>query len=148
MSESEVTVALNRENRNVGYVLGRLFAVLERAQQGAQGEVGSTIRDKYMSSAATTPARVYANLLSLCQKHLGAMRRDASKKGLANYIEREVEQIFALLDGEGQPIPATLGNDDQLMFYIGFYQERVSLWEKRDKGQEDEIQEAINNEEE
>lgn len=148
MSESEVTVALNRENRNVGYVLGRLFAVLERAQQGAQGEVGSTIRDKYMSSAATTPARVYANLLSLCQKHLGAMRRDASKKGLANYIERELEQIFALLDGEGQPIPATLGNDDQLMFYIGFYQERVSPWEKRDKGQEDEIQESISNEEE
>lgn len=136
-NESEVTVALDRENNSVGYVLGRLFAVMEHAQQGAQGKnINATIRDKYMSSAATTPSRVYANLLGLCQKHLGAMRRDTARRGLANYIEQELDQIFDLLQGEGEPIPAALSNDDQLLFYIGYYQERVDLWKKRDKGQD------------
>lgn len=146
-NEREVTVALNRENRNVGYVLGRLFAVMEYAQQGAQGDIGSTVRDKYMSSAATTPARVFTNLLSLCQKHLGTMRREVTKRGRANYIEKELEQIFDLLDGGEQPIPATLTNDDQLMFYIGFYQERTFLWQKRDNSRDGEVRESNNNEE-
>ena len=146
-SESEVTVALNRENNNVGYLLGRLFAVMERAQQGAQGDLNATIRDKYMSSAATTPARVYTNLLSLLQKHLGTMRRDAAKKGLVYRIEQEIEQVFDLMGGDGQPIPAILGNDDQLLFYIGYYQERVYLWQKRSKNQDGEVQVSNNNEE-
>lgn len=146
-SESEVTVALNRNNKNVGYLLGRLFAVMERAQQGAQGaNLNATIRDKYMSSAATTPGRVYGNLLGLYQKHVGTMRRDATKGWIVHLVERESEEIFGLLSGGEQPIPATLGNDDQLMFYIGYYQERVGLWTKR--SQDDAKQNENDNEEE
>lgn len=130
--EREVTVALNRDNRNVGYLLGRLFAVMERAQQGAQGaNLNATIRDKYMSSAATTPRRVYTNLLSLSQKHLGAMRRDEKTKGLVARLEREFDGIIDQLSGGDQPVPATLSTDDQLLFYIGYYHERVDLWKKR-----------------
>ncbi|MDO4806813.1 MAG: type I-C CRISPR-associated protein Cas8c/Csd1 [Coriobacteriales bacterium] len=145
--ESEVTVALNRNNENVGYLLGRLFAVMERAQQGAQGaNLNATIRDKYMGSAATTPARVYGNLLGLCQKHVGAMRRDAANGWLVRRVEREFDEIFGLLAGGERPIPATLGNDDQLMFYVGYYQERVDLWTKR--LQDDEQSGSSNDEEE
>ena len=120
---------------------------MERAQQGAQGaNLNATIRDKYMSSAATTPGRVYGNLLGLYQKHVGTMRRDATKGWIVHLVERESEEIFGLLSGGEQPIPATLGNDDQLMFYIGYYQERVGLWTKR--SQDDAKQNENDNEEE
>jgi CRISPR-associated protein Csd1 len=146
-NESEVNVALNCSNNNVGYVLGRLFAVMERAQQGAQGSgLNSTIRDKYMSSAATTPSRVYGILLGLCQKHLGSMRREENKKWLAQRIEKELEQIFDLLTGREDSVPATLNSDDQLMFYVGYYQERVELWSKPERD-DNQVQDGGNEEE-
>ncbi|MCA6071913.1 MAG: type I-C CRISPR-associated protein Cas8c/Csd1, partial [Endomicrobium sp.] len=41
--KEEITVSLNKENTNPGYVLGRLFATLEKLQEEAQGETNSTI---------------------------------------------------------------------------------------------------------
>ena len=146
--ESEVTVALNRNNSNVGYLLGRLFAVMERAQQGALGDkVNSTIRDKYMSSAAVTPARVYPTLMSLSQKHLSSLRRGGDRGWLVRMLEQEYEETVNALSGEGQPIPATLSSDDQMLFYIGYYHERVHIWTKRSeestgKGQHENEEEA------
>lgn len=133
-NEGEVTVSLNRENNDVGYLLGRLFAIMERAQQGALGDkVNATIRDKYMGSAAVTPARVYPTLMSLSQKHLSALKRDGDRGGLVNLLEREYQDTVNGLSGEGQPIPATLSSDDQMLFYIGYYHERVALWTPRSK---------------
>ena len=127
-SEKErVEVALNRENENVGYLLGRLFAVLERAQQGAVSGASATIRDRYIGAASTTPARVFQPLLRGCQAHLGTLRKDPTKAWLATKLERELDQIVGRqLPDTG--IPKVLSADDQDMFFIGYYQERYDLW--------------------
>ena len=136
--ESEVGMALNRDNTEAGYLLGRLFAVMERAQQGAQGtEVNATIRDKYMSTASVTPRRVFPTLFGLCAKHLSAMRKDPAKKGLAGMLERDFEGIVGSMPGGIDAIPATLSNDEQLLFYIAYYQQRVELWKKRSEQDDD-----------
>jgi CRISPR-associated protein Csd1 len=58
--EGVLDVALNEEARNKPYVLGRLFAVLEKLQQDtAGGRLNSTIRDKYFSSACASPGSVF-----------------------------------------------------------------------------------------
>lgn len=119
-------MALNRENNNIGYLLGRLFAVMERAQQGALGDTNATIRDRYIGAASSTPERVFQPLLRGCQAHLGALHKQ--KRGLAIKLEKEMDEIVgSLFPGEG-PLPKTLDMDEQGAFFIGYYQERYDLW--------------------
>ena len=127
-------MALNRENTNIGYLLGRLFAVMERAQQGASGDTNATIRDRYIGAASSTPERVFQPLMRGCQANLGTLRK--KKRGLSVKLEQEMDEIVGrLFPGEGS-LPKTLDLDEQGAFFIGYYQERCDLW--RDKTAEDE----------
>lgn len=127
-------MALNRENTNIGYLLGRLFAVMERAQQGASGDTNATIRDRYIGAASSTPERVFQPLMRGCQANLGTLRK--KKRGLSVKLEQEMDEIVGrLFPGEGS-LPKTLGLDEQGAFFIGYYQERCDLW--RGKVAEDE----------
>ena len=73
--EELIDVSLNKENTNVGYVLGRLFAVMERAQQAALGETNATIKDRYIGAASTTPKRVFTPLLRGYHTHVTTLRK-------------------------------------------------------------------------
>lgn len=129
-----LNMALNRENTNIGYLLGRLFAVMERAQQGASGDTNATIRDRYIGAASSTPERVFQPLMRGCQANLGTLRK--KKRGLSVKLEQEMDEIVGrLFPGEGS-LPKTLDLDEQGAFFIGYYQERCDLW--RGKTAEDE----------
>lgn len=124
--EENFEMALNKENGNIGYLLGRLFAVMERAQQGALGnDINATIRDRYIGTASSTPARVFQPLLRNCQNHLNKLRKE--RQWLANRLERELDEIVGNRLGDGG-LPKTLDMDDQGAFFIGYYQERYDLW--------------------
>lgn len=125
--EEQIEMALNEENTNVGYLMGRLFAVMEHAQRGALGETNATIRDRYFSSAAATPRRVMAPLMRGYSNHVSALRKQ--KPGVAVILEREVGSIMGLLPGD-EALPKTLDVEDQSAFFIGFYQEREHLWSR------------------
>lgn len=129
--ESEIDVALNRDNNCVGYLLGRLFAVMERAQSEALGTTNATIRDKYIGSASVTPARVMPTLMHGCQNHLSDLRK--KRPGLNVILEKELDEIVGRKLSDN-PYPGTLSMEDQGEFFIGYYQERVDLWtsHKRD----------------
>nr|MBA4159639.1 type I-C CRISPR-associated protein Cas8c/Csd1 [Gemmatimonadota bacterium] len=58
-AELEVGVSLDESNLNAAYRLGRLFAVLERAQEAANPRLNATIRDRYYGAASTTPVTVF-----------------------------------------------------------------------------------------
>lgn len=45
--KEELTVSLNDQSENKAYTLGRLFAVLEKAQQDANPGIKATIKDRY-----------------------------------------------------------------------------------------------------
>lgn len=131
--KERVDVSLNKENSNLGYLAGRLFAVLERAQQEAVKGANATIRDRYIGAASTTPARVIQPLLRMCQAHLAVIRKAGDKTWLSTRLERELDEIVGRLMPGDEGFPKTLDSDDQGMFFIGYYQERCSLWEKSDK---------------
>lgn len=123
--ESELDVSLNRDNTRVGYLLGRLFAVMERAQSAALGTTNTTIRDKYIGSASVTPARVMPTLMHGCQNHLGTLRKKSP--GTSVVLEKELDEIVGRKLSD-DPYPATLSMDEQGEFFVGYYQERVDLW--------------------
>ena len=113
----DVPVALDKDNPNQAYQLGRLFAVLEIAQRMALGKVNASIRDRYYGAASATPASVFPLLLRGAQNHLGKLRKDF--KG--GWLEREIEAITDHLPPE---LPRSLRLEAQGRFAIGYYHQR------------------------
>lgn len=121
-ARQEVPVSLDEDSIQVPYLLGRLFAVLERLQGAAQGDINATIRDRYFGAASSTPAVVFPRLLRLSMHH-------AAKADAGPWYEQQKTRIIAALPAE--PFPSTLPIQDQGLFAIGYYHQRQKLFEKR-----------------
>jgi len=118
--EVEVSMALDRENKNVAYLLGRLFAVLERAQQDAIPGVNTTIKDRFYGSASATPRIVFPQLLRLAQHYV-------EKADYGRVRDKQIEEIL----GDIREFPAHLGLDQQALFAIGYYHQRQDFFTKK-----------------
>lgn len=130
------------DDPNTARRLGRLFAIMERIQSASLGEnVNATIKDKYLSAAAATPAQVFNSLLALVEHHLSRLRRGHSdaewvKKAAENSqidksemarrlyqkLSRDMGSLAASFYDTG--FPAQHDRDEQGFFMIGYYQER------------------------
>jgi CRISPR-associated protein Csd1 len=121
-----LTMALNEQSTNPAYLLGRLFAVLEKVQAEAIGNVNASIKDRYFTSACASPRNVFPILLRLSQHHLAKLDNKI-------YRERQIEGIAYKLDVENNPIPARLTLDEQGVFILGYYHQRKDLWTAKPK---------------
>ena len=121
-----LTVSLNEQSENTAYVLGRLFAALEKAQQDANPGINSTIKDRYFTSACATPASVFPILLRLSNHHI-------SKSDYGYVSERRISELMEKLDVEKNPFPAHLKLDEQGIFILGYYHQQKANYLKKDK---------------
>lgn len=121
-NEVEFTMALNEQNRNEGYLLGRLFSLLEKAQEDANPGINSTIRDRYFGAASASPGSVFPILLRLAQHHI-------SKAEYGRYTDKRIEDVISGIDR----FPAHLNIEEQGQFVLGYYQQRQALYAKSDK---------------
>jgi len=121
--EKEITVALDPDNTHTGYRLGRLFAVLEKIQQEAQGDINATIRDKFYGAASSSPLSVFSNLMKLKNHHLAKLERP----GRANWFEKLIGEI---LDGV-KTFPAQMPLPEQGLFAIGYYHQRQDFFKPK-----------------
>jgi CRISPR-associated protein Csd1 len=122
----EVTVSLDERNTDVPYLLGRLFAALERLQGEAQGDINATIRDKFFGAASSTPALVFPRLLRLSMHHAAKARGDGGREPWSEIVKaRIIEQLDAIR------LPQTLPLDDQGLFAIGYYHQRQAFFTPR-----------------
>lgn len=135
--QEEVPMALDLSSKNTAYLLGRLFATIERIQESALGrEVNSTVADRYYGSAASVPFSVFPRLLAGSQNHLTKIRRD--KPGFAVNLKKDLGEIIAGLDGA---FPKHLSIEEQGRFAVGYYHQKQSYYETKDKSVEEEITE-------
>jgi len=123
--EDMITVSLNEKSTSVPYRLGRLFAVLEKAQSDTNREIKSTITSKYFSSASTTPAVVFPVLLKLTQHHI-------AKSDWGFKSNQAIEEIMSGIDG----FPATLTLEEQGIFMLGYYHQRRANYRKKSNSEE------------
>jgi CRISPR-associated protein Csd1 len=122
-------MALNEKSTNQAYLLGRLFAVLEKAQQDAIGEnIGASIKDRYFTSACATPSTVFPILLRLSQHHI-------SKAEYGYTSDRRIQEIMGLLEVENTPFPAHLSLDQQGIFVLGYYHQRADFYKPKNNTQ-------------
>jgi CRISPR-associated protein Csd1 len=125
--EKEVVMSLNTSNQNPGYLLGRLFAVLEKVQiesAGGEGKINATIRDRFYGAASSTPVAVFSHLMKLKNYHL------AKLENYKGFYEKLIGEIVDKL-GAGDAFPAHLPLDDQGRFAVGYYHQRQSFFTKK-----------------
>lgn len=116
---NKLDIMLDKENKNQGYLCGRLFAVLEKIQEDANNI--HSIRERYMNSASATPATVFATILSLSNHHIEKLN-----VGSLIYYETLKQEIISKLDSDG--FPTYLDLQDQGRFFVGYYHQRQDFF--------------------
>jgi CRISPR-associated protein Csd1 len=114
-----------RENHpSSAYHYGRLLAVLANVQREALGDVGANVVQRYYARASTAPADALGPLINLSNRHL-----DKIDRGLADYLQGKIADIFARISDEVPP--KTLDTVGQSLFAMGFYQQIARMRQER-----------------
>lgn len=111
--QTQLTEMLNKEEKNVGYLCGRLFAVFEYTQRRALGL--STVANKYLGAAMTSPAKVFPALTNLNSHHLNRLETPHTRV----YLEKIIEEIMRKMPTP--TYPTQLNILEQGSFGIGYY---------------------------
>ncbi|MHB8779216.1 MAG: type I-C CRISPR-associated protein Cas8c/Csd1 [Anaerolineales bacterium] len=121
--QEALQMSLNESYTLPAYVLGRLFAWLEKAQREALGQnINATIKDRYFTSACASPASVFPTLLRLSHHHI-------QKAEYGKNLDRNIQAMLDML--EAKPFPSHLSLDDQGVFVLGYYHQRAAFYAKK-----------------
>lgn len=118
-NNKKLDIMLDKENQNQGYLCGRLFAVLDKIQEDANGI--NSIRERYINAASVTPATVFATILNLSTHHLEKLN-----EGKQVFYEKLKQEIISKLDANG--FRTHLDLQDQGRFFVGYYHQRQAFF--------------------
>lgn len=113
-------MSLSTENKDPAYLCGRLFAVYEKIQKDASGDLNRTIKDSYFASVCARPSAIMPKLSQLAQNHLRKLGTGSNV-----YYNNLIGEIIDGLDGM---FPQTLDLDSQGRFIVGYYQQNKALY--------------------
>ena len=120
----ELTMSLDRNRQDIGYVLGRLFAVLEKTQAEANPGLNATIADRYFGSASSTPIAVFGTLIRLSKHHLSKLNTE-QYRGKRIFLEKLFQEIIGKIDN----FPNHLDINHQVLFGIGYYHQKQDFFQ-------------------
>ncbi|MDD6184010.1 MAG: type I-C CRISPR-associated protein Cas8c/Csd1 [Bacteroidales bacterium] len=123
-NQKKIEIMLDKENTNQGYLCGRLFAVLDKIQDEANNQ--HSIRERYMNSASSTPAAVFATILNLSYHH-----SEKLNEGRRVWFEKIKQEIVDKISPNG--FPAHLDLQDQGRFFVGYYQQTQWFYTKKEE---------------
>lgn len=127
-----LTMGLNTENKNPAYLLGRLFAALEKTQYDASGELNANVGDKFYSSASATPRIVFPTLLDMFLKHL--KKFSSVNPRFAHARKCLVRDILDDIDST-KGFPSQLTLEDRGLFALGYYQQMRAFFTKKNEAE-------------
>lgn len=124
--KGEAFMESNDDCKDVSYILGKLFCVLEEVQWEASNRtIKTTIRDRYFNSACATPAIIFPVLLKLKNSHMKKLERD--KIGLKVDLEKKIARLMEKLPPK---LPERLTLQEQGEFNIGYYHQQQEKYKK------------------
>ncbi len=112
-----MTAQLDPACSDPAYLCGRLFAVFDRLQYLAQGQLNAGISERFYASACVTPSLVMGRLFRNAQFHLAK-----AGGGIAENVRKDFEDITTAL---GCKFPPTLSLEAQGRFALGFYHQKA-----------------------
>lgn len=119
-------MSLNREFSNIGYLLGRFLAIVERAQTSAQPNLSYTIKDQMYATLSVTPIALFNRVLSLSNNYFRKVPTD----GTNVYLKKLLFEVTDMLSIKGVPVRLSL--EDQGMFALGYHHQQQSFFNKKD----------------
>ncbi|MFR9546837.1 MAG: type I-C CRISPR-associated protein Cas8c/Csd1 [Rikenellaceae bacterium] len=123
-------MALNTEYTNTGYLLGRMLAIVERAQTASQPGINYTIKDQTYAAMSVTPAALFNRVFSLSVNYFRRIPRQGTQVYLKNLLSEVADKIS--VDG----IPMRLSLEDQGRFALGYQHQLQSFYTKRESEDE------------
>jgi CRISPR-associated protein Csd1 len=112
-----MTAQLDPACSDPAYLCGRLFAVFDRLQYLAQGQLNAGVSERFYPSASVTPSLVMGRLFRNAQFHLAK-----AGGGAAENVRKDFESISTAL---GTEFPPTLTLEQQGRFALGFYHQKA-----------------------
>ena len=125
-NQQQISKNMDKENKNQGYLCGRLFAVLDKIQDEANNQ--HSIRERYMNAASATPSAVFATILNLSYHH-----SEKLNEGRKVWFEKIKQEIIDKISPDG--FPAHLDLQDQGRFFVGYYHQMQSFFTKNEDEQ-------------
>lgn len=129
-----MTENLNPESRDPAYLCGRLFAVFDRLQYLALGQVGAGVAERFYASASVTPALVMGRLFRNAQFHLAK-----AGGGVAENVRKDFEEISCALGDQFKP---TLTLEEQGRFALGYYHQKAEYRRRSAERKEQQVAET------
>jgi len=128
--KKEGPVAFDPENKNKGYLLGRLFALYEHVQSAALGRnVNATIKDKFYGSASAQPRKVFALLERGSANHLSKIGKQMP--GYKVSLEKQLGAIMGQMSPGEDPFPTAFAAEEQALFGLGYYHQRNEFFKTK-----------------
>lgn len=127
--KKELSMGLDKDNTDIGYRLGRLFALIEYIQNDAVPGANATVRDRFFGSAAATPQRIFPIILKNAQHGLGKIRKE--KPGWAINLDKSIQEILKDVNPQNG-FPVAMSLEEQGMFVLGYYHQRQDLYTKQE----------------
>ncbi len=124
-------VALNEQSELKPYVLGRLFSLLEQAQESANPGINATITDRYFDSACATPKLAFPTLLKLNRHHLSKDEKWGWR------YEKQIGELVDKLEAEDDPYPSRLTLEEQGLFILGYYHQKQARYTKKTESEKE-----------
>lgn len=129
--KEEITMSLDKENKNPAYLCGRLFAVLEKIQlEATDVKLNRTIKDAYFSSASSRPALIMPRLIDLSNYHLRKL-----KEGRAIDFSKLINEIMGKIKDS---LPTNLSIMEKGKFQLGYFQQNKDFFAEQNKNEEPE----------
>lgn len=122
-----MTKGLDDGRTEPAYLLGRVFALVERVQALALPDLNRTVKDCFYASAMTTPAMVFPRLFRVHTHHLRKLR-----PGGRVYFQKLLDGIY----GGVSAMPRRLDQHGQSLFTIGYHHQRQALFAPRAEADE------------
>lgn len=115
------TPMLDTENTQIGYVLGRLFAIYVITQEKAQGkDLNRTIKESFFCAASSTPRTVFPLLHKLHLHHLAKIESVGTRKKLDRLECKIMDKIGTF--------PAHTNMEQQGLFMLGYYHQTQDFY--------------------
>jgi len=116
----EDLMELNHNINKEGYVLGQVFAILEKVNTDVM-RPATTLRDKFWASASTTPRRVFPILISNVHHNLKEYK-------YSQYVDMQLAELMSKLAA----IPNRLNIEEQGLFALGYYHKKKDLYTRKE----------------
>ncbi|MFI3285523.1 MAG: type I-C CRISPR-associated protein Cas8c/Csd1 [Rikenellaceae bacterium] len=124
-------MALNTEYTNTGYLLGRMLAIVERAQTASQPGLSYTIKDQTYATLSVTPAALFNRVISLSSNYF----RKIPRQGTQIYLKALLSEVADKISIDGG-VPMRLSLEDQGRFALGYQHQNQSFYTKKENDDE------------